>query len=33
VKAGMRVPRYSETQAYVGRVMSGYVAARAMALR
>jgi len=33
VKAGMRVPRYSETQAYVGKVMSGYVAARTMALR
>jgi len=33
VRAGMRVPRYSETQAYVGRVMSGYVAARATALR
>jgi len=33
VRAGMRIPAYRETQAYVGRVMAGYAASRAAALR
>ena len=33
VRAGMRIPAYRETQAYVGKVMAGYAASRAAALR
>lgn len=33
VRAGMRVPAYRETRAYVGKVMAGYAASRAAALR